>query len=181
MAITWLEDVRTVVLGGKDKTTGKKNPTELVGYFIRTEQRENRFNKDKPQNYYVLQTKEGEVGIYGKAGLDREMKKAYLGRLTHIVNTGETLDVGKGNPMTVYKVGQDRNDSIELPETSSNSSVEAAVNLGNNIESNEEQDFDGDEEDTQEALPPPPQKPSRPLSVTNAERAARVQAVLNKR
>lgn len=190
MAYELLGDVETVVLGGLNKQTNKRNPTELEGYFLRVEQRPNKFNKDKPQNYYVFKTKTGDKGLYGKAGIDREMKKAKLGAMTKVVFTGEKLDLGKGNPMLVFKVYQDRTNAIEVDETPTESSITSAAATEEDTSTGWS---DVDDEPTEEALfddegaedeiaPPMPKRPTRPVaSAPSAERQAKLQALLNKR
>lgn len=142
-----LSDVQTVILGGVDKKTGKRNPTELEGYFLRVEQRPNKFNTDKPQNYYVFQTQNGEEGVFGKAGLDREMKKASPNAMTKVVHTGTTRDTGKGNPMVVFDVFQDKSNIIEQAY------AQASVDH-NSDEEDSYQETDVSEEDSYEPTAP---------------------------
>lgn len=106
-------DVKIVKLGGVNKE-GKKNPMEVEGYLQYVQELHNKFNPSKPQKFYVLKTRRGLEGIYGKGGLDKLMSQAVPGLLTKIVDTGETKDTGKGNPMKVYKVFQDKDDSAEV-------------------------------------------------------------------
>lgn len=177
-----LGNVRAVTLGGVNKTTGEKNPTELEGYYLRVEGRPNKFNKNKPQNFYVFQTKEGEVGLYGKAGIDREMKKAVAGRMTKVVHTGQTIDTGMGNPMIVFKVFQDRDNTINVDDfnppapTASTGSDDSDDDSG--LHASGDYDSLGEEED--ELPPPRPQAPRTPASTPSADKQARVQALLAK-
>lgn len=178
-----LGDVKAVTLGGVNKTTGQKNPTELEGYYLRVEGRPNKYNKNKPQNFYVFQTKDGEVGLYGKAGLDKEMKKAVAGRMTKVVNTGQTLDTGMGNPMIVFKVFQDRSNTINVDEfnpPAQSESTSSGSDASDDLEASGSGDW-GDVDDTEEDLPPPrPQAPRTPASTPSADKQARVQALLSK-
>lgn len=173
MAYEELKDVTGIKLGGTNKKTGKPNPTRLEGYFIRVEERINKFNKDKPQKFYVFQTAEGDVGLYGTAGIDREMRKATPGRMTLVIETGETLDTGKGNPMKVYVVKQDKSNAIEVDnETPSYDSLDL--------------DDSGAELEEEEELAPVVHKavaaPIRAVaSNLDSERRARVQAMLGKK
>lgn len=187
MGYELLGDVKTVTLGGVNKTTGKKNPTELEGYYLRVEGRPNKFNKDKPQNFYVFQTKEGEVGLYGKAGLDREMKKAVAGRMTKVINTGKTVDTGMGNPMIVFQVMQDRSNTINVdefnPPTPTQSAGEHSDDDGEGgwAPSGEDELEDITYEEVGEDIPPPrATAPRQPASAPSADRQARVQALLSK-
>ena len=183
MAYEVLGDVRTVKLGGVDKTTGKKNPTELEGYYLRVEGRPNKYNKDKPQNFYVFQTKEGEVGLYGKAGLDREMKKAVAGRMTKVIHTGKTVDTGMGNPMIVFQVMQDRSNTINVdefnPPTPTQSASDHSDGDGWSDDGGELEEITYEEVE-EETPPPRATAPRQPASAPSADRQARVQALLSK-
>lgn len=175
MAYEILDDIRPVVLGGVDKKTGKKNPTQLEGYYLRIESRPNKFNPDKPQNFYVFQTAEGQVGIYGKAGIDREMKKAILGVMTLVKDTGEVLDTGKGNPMKVFQVAQDKANVLD-----------ADALAASNVAPQSDEDYvseseDSDDEEAIEEVPPArPVAPKVPLKTPSAERQAALQSLLSK-
>jgi hypothetical protein len=151
MAYEKLNDVKAVSLGGVDKKTGKKNPVELEGYYIRKEEKPNKFNPTKPQSFYVFETKDGPVGLFGKAGIDREMKKANVGVMTKVVDTGKLLDTGKGNPMRVFEVFQDSSNTIDVAQ------VETS-----DLEYADESEAD-DEESTVHSEPV--RAPSRPASV----------------
>lgn len=156
MAYEKLSDVKPVALGGVDKKTGHRNPTELEGYYIRREEKPNKFNPGKPQSFYVFETKDGQVGLFGKAGIDREMKKASIGVMTKVVDTGKTLDTGKGNPMRVFEVFQDSSNSISVEERV------AAIEEGFDDEPEAEED------EEQEAAPValPVRAPTRPAAVS---------------
>lgn len=166
MAFKELGDVTPVVLGGVNKETGIKNPTQLEGYFIRKEERPNKFNPGKPQSFYVFQTKDGDRGLFGKAGIDREMKKASIGAMTKVVDTGTVLDTGKGNPMKVFKVYQDNENTIDV------SLVEDYT------QAVDEPETDLDNEDLLDEAPPA--RVAAPKKTPVSPDAARVQALLAK-
>lgn len=170
MAYQELSDVTTVKLGGVNKQTGERNPTQIEGYYVRKETRPNKFNKEKPQNLYILQTQSGEVGIYGSAGVDREMKKATLGRMTKIVSTGQVLDTGNGNPMKVFKVYQDRTNSIEVE---SSTPITESASLNSSYD-----DVDSDDEISDEIPYEAPRAPARPATVSASARS-QVEALLS--
>lgn len=170
-----LGSVEVVVLGGVDKASGKRNPSELEGYLLSVEQRPNKFNPAKPQNFYIFQTKEGNKGVYGKAGIDSVLKGARLGAMTKLVATGQTLDTGKGNPMKVFKGFQDKTNTVDVSaidfSTESHSDAEADI-----------AEYDAVEEDHVEAYSAI--APSRPIarpSAPSADKAAAVQALLSSR
>jgi len=144
MAYQELGNVTPVVLGGVNKETRQKNPTELEGYYVGKEQRPNKFNPKQPQNFYIFQTSNGLEGVYGKAGIDKVMKGAVLGRMTKLIATGEELDTGKGFPMKLFKAFQDAEDTIDV----------SAVTIPTAI--NEEEESITDEEDEAELVEFPP-------------------------
>lgn len=176
MAYEILDDIRPVVLGGVDKKTNKKNPTQLEGYFLRVETRPNRFNPDKPQNFYIFQTATGQVGIYGKAGIDREMKKATIGVMTLVKDTGQILDTGKGNPMRVFQVAQDRANALDSA-TLAQSNVAPQSDEDYASQADELSDIDVEDDETPPARPVAPKVP---LKAPSAERQAALQALLSK-
>lgn len=182
MGYELLADVQTVVLGGTDKN-GKRNPTQLEGFFLRTESRPNRFNPGKPQNFYVFQTETGEVGVYGKAGLDREMKKAKIGAMTKVVNTGKKLDTGKGQPMTIFEVYQDKTNAIKVEEIISTAQTVSSQDLSEDgaawADEATEDSFD-DEEPMDVAPAPRAVAPQRTATPPSAAQQAKLQAVLNR-
>jgi len=152
MSYQELGEVEVVVLGGMNKSTGKKNPTELEGYLQRVEKRPNKFNPDKPQNFYVFLTEHGEKGIYAKAGINRVLRNAVYGAMTKLVATDELLDTGKGNPMKVFKAYQDKTNTIDV-------SASAQVSDSGSYEETSEEEF---EEEL--PLPPAPKAPVTPRS-----------------
>lgn len=154
MAYEKLSDVKPIALGGVDKKTGKKNPTELEGYYIRREEKPNKFNPGKPQSFYVFETKEGPQGLFGKAGIDREMKKAAVGVMTKVVDTGKLLDTGKGNPMRVFEVFQDSSNTIDVAELAAQAEAPS-----------DEPEQDDDNEELASFASTPVRAPSRPASV----------------
>lgn len=170
MAYEVLDDVKAVKLGGVDKKTGKKNPTEIEGYYLRVEKRPNKF-KDEPQNFYIFQTAEGDVGVYATGGIQREMKKAVIGRMTKLINTGRTLDTGKGNPMTVYQAFQDKSNTIEVSEAPEVSMEYGSLDAEDPVAELEEENFE-------EVLPARPVAPKVASSVPDADRRAKMQALL---
>jgi hypothetical protein len=169
-------NVEVVILGGTNKKTGQKNPTDLTGYYLRKASIETKFGV-KP--FYVFQTKKGQQGLIGGGNLNKIMETKAVGLLTHVVDTGTTRDVGKGNPMKVFKVGQDKNDSIDT----SYASTPQAVGLADEGSGDEEHDFgyDGGDEETQDETPPPrPQKAAAPAALPTGKGRADVQALLNR-
>ena len=168
------QEFRGIKLGGIDQKTGKKNPTEIEGYYLGFEQRPNKFNPTKPQHFYKFQTSDGLVGVYGtSAGLVRAMRNAVEGRMTKLVDTGETLDTGKGNPMRVFKAWQDKNNTIDPASIALSDEVTA----GNYEDPTDE---DSEEESLDEVTPARATRPAIPVSTPSSSSQARVQALLGK-
>ncbi len=168
MAYEEIGSVDVVVLGGVDKTTGRKNPTELEGYLVEIQQRPNKFNPNQPQNFYVFQTQAGLKGVYAKAGINSVLKGAQLGAMTKLVATGETLDTGKGNPMKVFKGFQDKKNTIDV------TTVQLTTTDDTESYESEEAEVEADE-----PVLPPPARPARAAAAPSAANQAAVQALLS--
>lgn len=171
MSYQELNNVKTVTLSGVDKQTNKKNPTEIEGYLIRVERRPNKFDPNKPQNYYVFLTPEGERGVYAKAGINSALKSARLGVMTKLVSTNETLDTGKGFPMKVFKGMQDSTNTLDQDTLESYSVPTSFI-----VSEDEEESVVEDE--VQEPVMERPKAPARAASV-DVSRQAKIQALLN--
>jgi len=173
MAYEEISDIETVTLGGVNKKTGEHNPTEIEGYLVGKEQRQNKFNPGTPQNYYIFKTQHGLQGVYAKAGINSALKNAVMGRMTRLVATGEELDTGKGFPMKVFKAAQDKANTIEVD----------SVDLS---PSHSDED-DGAYENPSyapapQAARPAPTPQKAPLAnVAQASQQAKIQALLNSR
>ncbi len=172
MAYESIGDVQIVKLGGTD-AQGNKNPTSIEGYYQYSEDRDNKFNKHKPQKFYVFKTEHGLQGIYGKGGLDKLMASAVLGVMTLVTDTGKVQDVGKGNPMKVYTVKQDKtNTQSEAELASPPTHVDAALD-------EEEDSLDSDDVALDEVVQTRPTAPRTPIATPDAARQARAKALLS--
>jgi hypothetical protein len=165
MAYEDLVNIQVVSLGGINAKTGKKNPTELEGYYLGSEQRPNKFNPEKPKNFYKFQTASGDIGVYGSAGIDDALKSARIGLMTKLVSTGQVKDTGKGNPMKLFKAAQDKTNTLSVP-------------LG-------QSEWDGADSDAYEEESSDEVVPTRPVAAVTAtvpstEKQARLNAMLNK-
>lgn len=168
MAYEEISNIEVVALGGFNKKTNKANPTELEGYLVGKEQRPNKFNPGKPQNFYIFQTQYGVQGVYAKAGIDSALKNAKLGVMTKLWATGEELDTGKGFPMKVFKAAQDKTKAIDTSDFSFGST---------------ESDDEGDSYDSTTApkAAAPAQLASPAVTAQAASRQAEIQAMLKSR
>lgn len=168
MAYEELGELRLVQLGGVNKVTGKNNPTEVEGYYLGSEDRPNRFDPKRPQKLYKFQTQNGDVGVFGKAGLDKVMKGATIGAMTKVVSTGETLDTGKGNPMKIFKAYQDKGNTTQ-------------VTTGGLDQPGDEYEEVTDEDTSDEVQYTRPTAPSTVATTPNAATRARVEALMKNR
>lgn len=173
-----LGSVDTVSLGGSDTKTGKANPTQIEGYLVSVEQRPNKFNPSKPQNFYIFKTKSGLKGVFAKAGIDSVLKGAQLGAMTKLISTGETKDTGKGFPMKVFKAYQDKTNTVDTGlYAAAASNDDESEDTGN-----EEYDSSSESDESQEEAPPArPTKPAQAAKSPTAESIARMQAALKNR
>lgn len=168
---------KAISVGGRDKKTGKANPTSIEGYFLGTRQVTSKFSKSGFGPLHIFQTEEGNVGVYGKTNLDPKLKNVEPGTMTRVKFTG-TRPTDKGNDMICYSVEIDRGNTIDVSSFSPN-------NDGAASEASDEGDFDdadADAEDTAEVDEPAPPRPTRPAQAAtppSAAQQAKVQALLN--
>lgn len=167
MAIIKLTKLRIVVLGGVNKQ-GKKNPTELQGYYLGFEKRKDKFNPDKPKNLYKFKTPEGTVGVYGSAGVNEVMQSedTVLNAWTTLIATGKTLDTGKGNPMKLFEAEQNTSKILKAYETPAPIQADEGES---EVEGDDEYNDDSDVQAAQE------EAVTQTTFNTNAEKQARIQ------
>lgn len=166
-----LDTDKMVTIGGEDKS-GKPNPTKIEGYFLGTKTLgPNKFNKSKNDHLHVLQTKDGNTGVWGKTNLDQKMAAVNPGTMVRITFTG-TRDVGKGNDMLCYKVEADAENKIDV--TGLTETREAAYH---EVDESDDDDLDSDERALDEV---PPARASAPRQAARPSSAAAVQDLLNR-
>ena len=169
----------TITIGGVEKKTGKKNPTSVEGYFLGTKALgPNKFNKSKTDYMHVFQTKDGNVGVWGKTHMDRQLVSVTPGTMTRVSFAG-TKDVGKGNDMTCYLVEVDELNTIH---------VNFDVNASREEDSGEadySNDYDGEEESADdkesaadEVAPSRPVPPRQAAQAPSAASIAKTKALL---
>lgn len=176
----------TTAIGGVNKETNKKNPTQIEGYYIGTRQVPSKKSKSGFCSLHVLQTQTGNVGVWGKTNLDQKMPAVKPGQMIRISFVG--MVETQNNPMYKYKVQVDAANTIEvnLPEADASAGGEELGTSGEDLPVS----FDeGDPEDTLEEdapldeLPPSYGKaaPARKAAPPDARRAATVQNLLASR
>ena len=178
-----LETENTVTIGGVNRKTNKPNPKTVEGYFIGTKGGiPNKFNPDKPNQLHVLQTKAGNVGVWGKTNLDQKMKSVPPGTMIRISFTG-TKPSNKGNDMLLYKVEADAENTIEVSGQSNEAyapaSDEDEAVAGFSYGDEEEADVDADETPADEVAPVRTAT-RNPVKAPDPARAAKVQALLSR-
>ena len=162
----------TITLGSKDKKTGKSNPSTLEGYFLGTKEvGPNKFNKQKMDVVHVFQTKDGNVGVWGKTDLDTKLKNAIPGRMVRVTFTG-AVPTNKGNDMLKFKVEIDNSNTIDVSDL-------VASNIDDNSYSNETDEEIEEETEEEEQEAAPRITPAAAASAT--ERANKVKELLNRK
>lgn len=164
-----------IVLGGSNKKTGKANPTSIEGYFLRTRTAgPNKFNSAKIDYVHDFQTPKGEVSVWGKPNMDNKLKKVTPGTMVRVQADGE-LDTGKGNPMKLFKVLIDEDNTINVAAESTFEEQEHY--------DEESEDTDPQDEETQpDELPPARAKPpARAAVAASVAQQSKAKGLLNNR
>lgn len=148
----------TISLGGKDRKTGRANPTSIEGYFIGTRKVESNKAKDGYSSLHVFQTAEGNVGVWGKTNLNQKLAGVKPGVMTRATFVG--MVETRNNPMYKYKVEVDAGNAVEV------AGVEADAEYGS-TQSFDEGSDDTDLFDSEPALDEPaPARPTAPAKST---------------
>jgi len=166
----------TTSIGGTDRKTGKKNPTSVEGYFLGSRKVDSAKSKSGFCYLHVFQTKDGNLGVWGKTNLDSQLRSVQPGTMTRVTFSG--MVETKNNPMYKYKVEVDKNNNIDVSDLSAPSNE--ATGDDDTDHGFVESDF-ADEEGSalDEQLPAArATPPARPAAAPNAARQAKVQALL---
>ena len=165
-----LDAETTITIGGKDKKTGKSNPTKAEGYYLGSRVVEG--GKYGPSTLHFLQTAGGNVGVWGKTNLDKQLKLVKLGAMIEITYAG--MVETKNNPMHTYKVRQDKSNTIEVSGSGDAGWEDSS------FESQEAEDGFDNLQDEEESAPAPVRVSPTAALGSAAERKARLDAVLGK-
>lgn len=172
-----LEADVTTALGGVNKQTGKANPKQAEGYFLGSKKVESRKSKTGFAYLHILQTQNGNLGVWGKADLDRKLRSVTPGTMVRITQSG-TRPTPNGD-MYLFKVEIDDTNMVDVSSLSTESEGEDTSFVGSDVA---EEEAAGEEEEAMDAAPPArPVRPAMPAKVPDAERQARVKALLAKR
>lgn len=175
----------TISLGGVDKKTGKPNAKTVEGYFIGTKLIVSKKAKDGFSRLHILQTAKGNLGVWGKTNLDQKMLTVTPGVMIRVTQSGKQNT--PNGEMYLFKVEHDNDNSIEVslapkhqPVVAEETTEVEAGTADNKDDYYEESDVDLD--DSSDEIPyTPPVAPRKPVAAPDAERAARVQALLKSR
>lgn len=168
--IATLDAETTIAIGGMNKKTGKKNPTSVEGYYLGSREVESKKSKTGKAFVYYFQTPKGNVGVWGKADLDRKMESATVGAMLRITHAGMTST--PNGEMYKYKVEIDSTNTIDVGFTGSRSNASSDYDDAPDL--NEDEELDGtDDDDTSYRAPAP--------ALSAADRQAKVQALLSKK
>lgn len=161
---------QTISLGGSNRKTGKKNPTEVEGYYLGSRTVPDDKKKSGVSYIHVFETARGSVGVWGKTDLDRKILTVPLGTMTRVVQSG--MAQTKNGEMYKFTVAVDKSNVKEVAGATSGGGggyTDAAdeddttSNYASGGASNED-----DEDEAQAA------------ALLAAEKRAKVQALLNK-
>lgn len=186
MAFKKLQDLDCDVvirLGGVDKETKKKNPTQLEGYYVGSRKVDSTRSKKGFTYIHVFQTSKGVLGVWGKTNMDSKVLAVKPGTMTRITFAG-MVPTPNGD-MYKYTVEIDEENSIEVATSPEAATEEASSETGEGRPGEEEaggeevEESEPDEEEPQDQPPlqratPPKTKASTP----SADRQARVKALL---
>jgi len=170
-----LDTDNTISLGGSSKKTGKANPTSVEGYYLGSKDIKSDFSKTGLAKMHVLQTRDGNVGVYGKTDLDRKIVNAPVGSMVRLSFTGTQPIKGKAD-MYKFKVEVDAENTIEVDLPSNDSAPTIS-----DEEPAYADDIEDAEDEVQEAPPTRAAAPRSPAKAPDPARASAVQALLNRK
>jgi len=163
-----LKSDQTIKLGGKD-ATGKANPTSIEGYYLG--------HRETKSDYgigviHFFQTQDGNVGVWGKTNMNRQLTKDRLGQMVLVTFTGMgKAQKGKAAPYN-FQVQYDDGNTIDVGGVAlSNTDTHEDVD---NVE-------DLNDEPLDEVQPERATAPKRPATTPSASRQAEIQAMLKHR
>lgn len=168
-----LDAETTVSIGGKNKKTGKPNPTSLTGYYLGKRRVESRKAKSGFTYLYIFQTEKGNVGVWGKTDLDRKMDSVNRGEMTVI--TFDRMVPTPNGEMYKFKVASDDMDVIEVGAVSD--SYGAAEETTEDTETTEETTDDSADEDAAQVAALAAAERSAALAKVKAQIAAKKKTV----
>lgn len=172
-----LEADTATAIGGVDKRTGKANPKQVEGYFLGSRKVESRKSKSGFAYLHVLQTANGNLGVWGKTDMDRKLLSVPAGTMVRITHTG--MQPTPNGDMYKYRVEQDDSNQLDVSGLSSEAPQEAAEEETSEPVagfSDEPQEEDSEEQESSPARYSAPVAQAKAPSAAQQERA---RAILN--
>ena len=177
MSFSEVEAVIPTAIGGINKKTGKPNPTQVEGYFLRTSTISDTKKRNGIGYIHHFQTKDGEAAVWGKTDMDRKLKGVRPGVMVRITATGKTKPTPNGD-MVLYVVQQDVNNSIPVSNDLDAPGVETEYAGQRIMEDDSEDSLEEDSSSYDEVTPARGFAPSHPAAI-DSDKAAKVKALLN--
>lgn len=176
-----LEAESTIRLGGRDNN-GKPNPTSIEGYYLGSRAVEG----DMGTSYlHVFQTKNGNVGVWGKTKLNSLLTSDLVGMMVQATFTGMGKAKKGRNAPYNYEVQYDEENTIDVSglAAATNEAVEDDYVAEDDTTYADDDGGEADVMDDDSALDevPPPRTvtaPKKPLATPDASRQARVKQLL---
>lgn len=119
--VTDLDADTTISLGGFNKKSMKDNPTSIEGYYLGKRKVPNAKSHTGYTYIYYFQTPKGNVAVWGKTDLDKQMGEITLGLMVR-ASFVKMVPSPKGN-MYKFKVEYDPDQTIEVTTLSSGSTT----------------------------------------------------------
>lgn len=165
----------TTALGGTDKKTGKKNPTQVEGYYLGFRLVDSKKGEAK---LHVIQTPKGNIGVWGKTNMNSQLLGVKPGTMVRVSFTG--MLPTKNGDMYKYKVEVDKTNTVEVANLTAGEANEALDEGGYSADDTDDgatygEDTDGDADAEEEA-----QVQALLQAEKIAAQKAKVQALLNK-
>lgn len=168
--IQGLEADNATAIGGFNKKLKKDNPTSAEGYYLGS-----RFVKSSRGEavLHFLQTSKGNLGVWGKADLNRKLSAVEIGVMIRITYKG-TKATPNGE-MYAYAVEQDKDNTIEVdtlavPASASEDDADSDIDAI----SGDEESYDSEGTEEEDAPFEAPVQSGK----TSAQRKAEVEAML---
>lgn len=165
----------TISLGGTNRKTNKPNPKQVEGYYLGSKTIDDKKKKSGKSYIHVLQTANGNVGVWGKTDLDRKLLAVEPGTMVRATCTG-TRPTPNGD-MYTYKV------EIDSENTTDVSGIASAPQASNETESYEAAGSSYEEEQAEEQEEVAEEPAPRPAALAQdaAARKAKVAELLKRR
>lgn len=163
-------DAETVItIGGRDKKTGKANPTNAEGYYLGN--RVVKGSKYGDSTLHFFQTAKGNLGVWGKTNLNNKLAAVNPGTMIRVTYAG--LKSTKNGDMHSYKVEVDADNTIDVE------SLEADALEGNSDGyATEDRNYEEDESTGEDYATEAASKANPAAANVTAANKARVEALL---